>query len=50
MPLLDKFPPIEDNEIPGGFVFGYGNITINPGRKAVMLKVVNYGDRPIQVF
>ncbi|KAJ9169366.1 hypothetical protein P3X46_017569 [Hevea brasiliensis] len=49
VPSLDKFPGIEENEIPGVFIFGDGNITLNPGRKAVILKVVNRGDRPIQV-
>ncbi|KAJ6351477.1 hypothetical protein OIU78_007405 [Salix suchowensis] len=49
VPSLDKFPAIEDNEIPGAIIFGDGNVTINLGRKAVTLKVINSGDRPIQV-
>lgn len=50
VPSLDKFPAIEDNEIPGAIIFGDGNVTINLGRKAVTLKVINSGDRPIQVL
>ncbi|XP_054805536.1 urease [Prosopis cineraria] len=49
VPSLDKFPPTEDNIIPGEIISGGGNLTLNPGRKAVLLKVVNIGDRPIQV-
>ncbi|KAG6764648.1 hypothetical protein POTOM_032128 [Populus tomentosa] len=49
VPSLDKFPTIEDNEIPGAIIFGEGNVIINSGRKAVTLKVINTGDRPIQV-
>ncbi|KAK4265017.1 hypothetical protein QN277_026124 [Acacia crassicarpa] len=49
VPSLDKFPTIEDNRIPGEVISGGGNLTLNPGRKAVALKVVNIGDRPIQV-
>uniref|UniRef100_A0A6N2MQY7 Urease n=1 Tax=Salix viminalis TaxID=40686 RepID=A0A6N2MQY7_SALVM len=49
VPSLDKFPAIEDDEIPGAIIFGDGNVTINLGRKAVTLKVINSGDRPIQV-
>ncbi|XP_048232981.1 urease [Ricinus communis] len=49
VPSLDKFHGTEDNEIPGVIIFGDGNIRLNPGRKAVILKVVNRGDRPIQV-
>ncbi|OWM89748.1 hypothetical protein CDL15_Pgr024496 [Punica granatum] len=49
VPSVDKFPPIEDNKIPGEIIFGSGNIAINQGRKAIILKVTNTGDRPIQV-
>ncbi|KDP26772.1 hypothetical protein JCGZ_17930 [Jatropha curcas] len=49
VPSLDKFPGVDDDEIPGVIIFGDGNITLNPGRKAVILRVVNRGDRPIQV-
>ncbi|KAI9125510.1 hypothetical protein K1719_002928 [Acacia pycnantha] len=49
VPSLDKFPTIEDNRIPGEVISGGGNLTLNSGRKAVALKVVNNGDRPIQV-
>ncbi|XP_021899689.1 urease isoform X1 [Carica papaya] len=49
VPSLDKFPAIEDSKIPGEIIFGYGSISLNHGRKAVILKVVNTGDRPVQV-
>ncbi|KAL3835671.1 hypothetical protein ACJIZ3_010407 [Penstemon smallii] len=49
VPSLDKFPPIEGGKIPGELIFGPGLITINSGRKAIILKVTNTGDRPIQV-
>ncbi|KAF7839772.1 urease [Senna tora] len=49
VPSLDKFPTIEDNRIPGEIIFGGGNLILNRGRKAVILRVVNIGDRPIQV-
>lgn len=47
---MDKFPGIEDNNVPGRIIPGGGSITLNHGRKAVILKVVNTGDRPVQVF
>lgn len=50
VPSLDKFPGVEDQKIPGEIIFGSGNIVINPGRKAINLKVTNEGDRPIQVI
>lgn len=50
VPSVDKFPGIVDSEIPGVIIFGDGDIILNPGRKAVILKVINRGDRPIQVF
>lgn len=34
---------------PGEVIFGKGQVTINPGRKATKLIVKNTGDRPIQV-
>lgn len=49
VPSLDKFPDIEDKKFPGEIIYGDGNITLNHGRKAVILKVVNTGDRPVQV-
>ncbi|OIT31398.1 PREDICTED: urease isoform X1 [Nicotiana attenuata] len=49
VPPLDKFPVIEDSKIPGQLCFGGGSIVLNPHRKAVILKVTNTGDRPIQV-
>lgn len=50
VPSLDKFPMVEDGRIPGELYFGDGLITLNPGRKAITLKVTNRGDRPIQVL
>lgn len=49
---MDTFPGIEDNNVPGRIIpgGGSGSITLNHGRKAVILKVVNTGDRPVQVF
>jgi len=35
--------------IPGEFKVASGNIELNIGRKTVTVKVVNTGDRPIQV-
>lgn len=50
VPSLDRFLGIEDNGIPGSIIFGsLDKIVLNPGRKAVILKVVNTGDRPVQV-
>ncbi|KAL0364302.1 UNVERIFIED_CONTAM: Urease [Sesamum angustifolium] len=49
VPSLDKFPPLEVCKIPGELLFSQGLITINSGRKGVVLKVTNTGDRPIQV-
>ncbi|KAI4336604.1 hypothetical protein L6164_015111 [Bauhinia variegata] len=49
VPSLDKFPEIEDNIIPGEIISKGGSITLNPGKKAIVLRVVNRGDRPIQV-
>lgn len=48
-PSLDKFPAVEVCKIPGEFICGPGLITINTGRKGVVLKVTNTGDRPVQV-
>lgn len=52
VPSLDKFPDIEDDEnhkIPGELRYGVGDISLNNGRRAVILKVVNTGDRPVQI-
>jgi urease subunit beta len=35
--------------IPGEVVFGEGTVEINAGRSIVELRVVNTGDRPVQV-
>ncbi|KAG2281095.1 hypothetical protein Bca52824_052315 [Brassica carinata] len=49
VPSLDKFPEAHDEVIPGNITYGDGSIIINHGRKAIVLKVVNTGDRPVQV-
>lgn len=49
VPPQETFPVIEDSKIPGQMCFGGGLIVLNPQRKAVILKVTNTGDRPIQV-
>ncbi|KAA8533279.1 hypothetical protein F0562_033188 [Nyssa sinensis] len=49
VPSLQKFPEIENDRIPGELRLCGGRITLNSGRKAVILKVTNSGDRPIQV-
>lgn len=35
--------------IPGEYILAEGNIECNSGRKTATLKVVNIGDRPVQV-
>ncbi|CAN5546082.1 urease subunit beta [soil metagenome] len=35
--------------IPGEFLFGQGDIELNPGAARIELEVVNTGDRPVQV-
>ena len=51
VPSLDKFAENkEDNRIPGEIIYGDGSLVLNPGKNAVILKVVSNGDRPIQVF
>lgn len=49
VPSLDKFPTVEDSKVPGEIICRSGHITLNYGRKAIILKVANTGDRPIQV-
>ncbi|WVZ04987.1 hypothetical protein V8G54_018333 [Vigna mungo] len=50
VPSLDKFTENEeDHRIPGQIIFGGENLILNPGRRAISLRVVNKGDRPIQV-
>lgn len=49
VPSLDEFPEAYEEVIPGEIKYGDGSIIINHGRKAVVLKVVNTGDRPVQV-
>ncbi|KAJ0242916.1 Urease [Hirschfeldia incana] len=49
VPSLDKFPEAHGEVVPGDIIYGDGSIIINHGRKAVVLKVVNTGDRPVQV-
>lgn len=40
---------MENDKIPGEVSVGAGNITLNAGRKSVILRVINTGDRPIQI-
>ncbi|XP_023541540.1 LOW QUALITY PROTEIN: urease-like [Cucurbita pepo subsp. pepo] len=49
VPSLDKFPSLESSTVPGEIICVDGEIAINVGRKAVILKINNKGDRPIQV-
>ncbi|XP_061991902.1 urease [Rosa rugosa] len=49
VPSIDKFPEMVDGGVPGEIIFKGGNIVINEGRKGIILKVVNTGDRPVQV-
>lgn len=49
VPSLDKFPAVENDKIPGEVSVGAGNITLNAGRKSIILSVINTGDRPIQI-
>ncbi|KAL9332775.1 hypothetical protein ACSQ67_002385 [Phaseolus vulgaris] len=50
VPSLDKFAENEeDHRIPGELIFRSENLILNHGRKAIILRVVNNGDRPIQV-
>ncbi|CAH1427913.1 unnamed protein product [Lactuca virosa] len=49
VPSLEKFPNIESCKLPGELIFRHGYTMLNSGREAVVLKVTNNGDRPIQV-
>ncbi|PON82807.1 Urease, alpha subunit [Trema orientale] len=49
VPSSDKFTGVEDDVNPGEVIFGGGDIMLNAGRKAVVIKVTNNGDRPVQV-
>lgn len=35
--------------VPGEYIFGKGELTINEGYEAIELKVTNAGDRPVQI-
>ncbi|GJZ21701.1 urease isoform X1 [Tanacetum coccineum] len=48
VPSLEKCPIIEGDKIPGELILRNGYILLNSGREAVILKVTNDGDRPIQ--
>jgi len=51
VPSLDIFTEnTEDNVIPGEIITEDRSLILNAGREAVSLKVVNNGDRPVQVF
>ncbi|GJX13764.1 amidohydrolase 1 [Tanacetum coccineum] len=47
VPSLEKVLIIEGDTIPGELILRNGNILLNSGREAVILKVTNDGDRPI---
>ncbi|MCL7040219.1 hypothetical protein MKW94_011335 [Papaver nudicaule] len=49
VPSIDHFPVARDDKAPGEIIFSTGNIALNTGRDAVILKVVNTADRPVQV-
>ncbi|KAK9934426.1 hypothetical protein M0R45_021571 [Rubus argutus] len=49
VPSLDKFPEMADDKIPGEIIIKGGNVVLNDGRKAIILRIVNTGDRPVQV-
>ncbi|RDX94687.1 hypothetical protein CR513_22907, partial [Mucuna pruriens] len=50
VPSLDKFTQNEeDHRIPGEIIFRSETLVLNPGRNAIILRVVNNGDRPVQV-
>ncbi len=40
---------IKDNTHPGEIISGEGDIKINAGKRSVKLKVLNTGDRPVQI-
>lgn len=51
VPSLGRFTESkEDDIIPGTVISRDGSLILNSGRDAAILKVVNKGDRPIQVF
>ena len=45
----DNQPPDEMPLIPGEVIYGEGPVVINAGKDVVTLRVMNTGDRPIQV-
>ncbi|GMN49175.1 hypothetical protein TIFTF001_018346 [Ficus carica] len=49
VPSSEKFTRTEDDVYPGEIIFGSGAKTLNPYRRAVILKVINTGDRPVQI-
>ncbi|CAA7396406.1 unnamed protein product [Spirodela intermedia] len=49
VPALEKFLGNDPDDFPGELICGDGNITLNLGRKAVVLRVVNMADRPVQI-
>ncbi|KAI3867799.1 hypothetical protein MKX03_019259 [Papaver bracteatum] len=49
VPSIDDFPETEDDEVPGEIIFATAKIALNTQRHAVILKVVNTADRPVQV-
>ena len=49
VPDVALFKPVETEGVPGACEIQEGEIEINAGRAAIELRVVNLGDRPIQV-
>uniref|UniRef100_A0A1D1ZIH4 urease n=2 Tax=Anthurium amnicola TaxID=1678845 RepID=A0A1D1ZIH4_9ARAE len=49
VPSLDKFSFNDPDNFPGKLVCRAGNMGLNMGRKAVILRVINMADRPIQI-
>ncbi|EAU85273.2 urease [Coprinopsis cinerea okayama7 len=54
VPSNDIFPVLDESEyapekLPGAIIAKEGRIAINSGRRRIQLRVVNKGDRPIQV-
>ncbi|XP_024025726.1 urease [Morus notabilis] len=49
VPSSEKFTRTEDDVHPGEIICRSGDITLNPYRRAAVLKVINTGDRPVQI-
>ncbi len=49
LPEAKAFAPVAEEPVPGEVLVSEGEIELNAGRESVSLRVVNRGDRPIQV-